>query len=176
MEEKVKDFNDELMILKYQGSLPSVVLDSMHTTIDAMPVYPPSKLIQLYIGDGNQQSNEVDFKKAFELLQYLDAEDGNEMEVDIEEWKMLIWCKMILKDGWNDIDTSSDPFDTYSHTVLFRTIQLAQSSGLLSELLPDVVQLMNRPELSDLIKSSKFEFLLRATFERIHRTLLTTST
>uniref|UniRef100_H2XYB4 Nucleoporin Nup133/Nup155-like C-terminal domain-containing protein n=1 Tax=Ciona intestinalis TaxID=7719 RepID=H2XYB4_CIOIN len=171
IKEKIEEFSQQQELVQYQETLPAVVLESMQTTIDTMPVYQPTKLIQLYIGDVNQNANEVDFKKAFELLRYLSDTD-EEMEYDVEKWKLIVWCRAILKDRWADIDVSMDPFESCSHTVLFKTLQLAHTSGLLGEIVPEVDELLSCDELKELRKSSKFEYLLRASFERIQRTLL----
>nr|XP_002124857.3 nuclear pore complex protein Nup133-like [Ciona intestinalis] len=174
IKEKIEEFSQQQELVQYQETLPAVVLESMQTTIDTMPVYQPTKLIQLYIGDVNQNANEVDFKKAFELLRYLSDTD-EEMEYDVEKWKLIVWCRAILKDRWADIDVSMDPFESCSHTVLFKTLQLAHTSGLLGEIVPEVDELLSCDELKELRKSSKFEYLLRASFERIQRTLLAAS-
>jgi len=48
---------------------------------------------------------------------------------DAECWKLYIWCKLILRDSWKDIDPDSNPFESCSHTVLFRLLKLAWSSS-----------------------------------------------
>ena len=48
---------------------------------------------------------------------------------DSEEWKMRIWCYLILRDSWTDVDTMLDPTDSCSHTMLMKTASLAVQSG-----------------------------------------------
>nr|CAB3264503.1 nuclear pore complex protein Nup133-like [Phallusia mammillata] len=178
--EKVEEVNQEHLLLQYQETLPSVVLENLNTDPDTMSVFSPSKLIQLYVGEDNIFSNEVDFKKAFEIIPYLPNNDAMETEEDSKSndadwWKLFIWCRAILKDSWKDIDAASNPFETCSHTVLFKLLKLTYSTNMLVDILPDVENLLRREELSDLRHDSSFEYLLRASFEQVLRMQITSA-
>ena len=42
---------------------------------------------------------------------------------------MRIWCRLVLRDNWKDLDTTLDPPHSCSHTMLLKTANLAASSG-----------------------------------------------
>ncbi|XP_076802296.1 nuclear pore complex protein Nup133-like [Clavelina lepadiformis] len=170
---KTEVIDHEQMLLKYQETLPSSVYETLTASPDCAPVYSPTKLIELYIGDLNQHANEVDFKKAFELLDYITGDSSeNTRMTELDEWKLHIWCRAILKDNWQDVDTSSDPFESCSHTVLFKTLKLAYDTDTLPDIMPEVNSLLGRSELEELGKDPKFEFLMRASFERVQRMMV----
>lgn len=162
----IQDIDNQQSLLEYQETLPLYLLQQLDINYDEMPVFTAAKLLQLYIGDDNVNANEVDFKKAFELTTYLHD------RLQAHEYKLLIWCRAILRDSWNNIDPNVDPFDKYSHTLLFKLIKLCYTEGLLSEIVPDTEQLVGREEIASLTHNVSFQYFLRASLERITRLLL----
>ena len=78
--------------------------------------------LQLYISDDNLCANEFDFKKALDLLFWID--DPTEQQ----ELKRIIWIKSILRNSWMHLDTDN-PVQTLSDTTFFRTVELAFTQG-----------------------------------------------
>uniref|UniRef100_A0A8C8JWB9 Nucleoporin Nup133/Nup155-like C-terminal domain-containing protein n=1 Tax=Oncorhynchus tshawytscha TaxID=74940 RepID=A0A8C8JWB9_ONCTS len=80
--------------LLHQETLPKQLLEEKQQNPDTMPLLSAHNLINLYICDDNRRANEYDFKKALDLLEYIDEEDA----VDIEGLKCEIFCKALKKD------------------------------------------------------------------------------
>lgn len=51
------------------------LLAEKQLSLSAMPVLTASQLIGLYICEENRRANEYDFKKALDLLEYIDEEE-----------------------------------------------------------------------------------------------------
>jgi len=162
----IEDIDSQQTLIKYQETLPSILLEQLDIKYDEMQVFDAEKLIQMYIGDENINGNEVDFKKAFELTTYLQD------RVMAHEYKLLIWSHAILRDSWSNIDPNVDPFEKCNHTLLFKLIKLCFTEGILAEIVPDADELIKRDEISSLVKNISFEYFLRASLERITRLLV----
>nr|XP_039249064.1 nuclear pore complex protein Nup133-like [Styela clava] len=181
IEQKVESISSQQALIRYQETLPGSVLEKLGMTVDNMPVFTVQKLIELYIGDENVASNEVDFKKALDLLEFLPQTMEDEPEEmddelrseqpDVEAIKHYIWCRILLKDSWENIDHSSNPLEACKHTVLSKTLDLAQDAGVLADYLPDVERLLEQEELGPIRESASSQYLIRARFEHVHRQL-----
>uniref|UniRef100_A0A0E9WS79 Nucleoporin Nup133/Nup155-like C-terminal domain-containing protein n=2 Tax=Anguilla anguilla TaxID=7936 RepID=A0A0E9WS79_ANGAN len=127
-----------------------------------MPLLSAHHLINLYISDDNRRANEYDFKKALDLLEYINQED----EVDIEGLKCEIFCKALKKDDWSSADGSDDPLEAAKDSIFVKILQkLIQEGVHLQTYLPDVKDILQSEELERLKSKSSFEFLLRANYE-----------
>ncbi|PVD32345.1 hypothetical protein C0Q70_07778 [Pomacea canaliculata] len=143
LETNIEAINEELNLVQLQETLPSEALESISMDPKNMRVMTPSELIRMYAGDLNIFATEVDFKKALDLLQYVDKNDSAE---DFDELKLFIWCQAILrdKDRWTD-DTETDPVKLRDDTVFFKTVDLAYTEGDdLTQLLPPVEQILEQ--------------------------------
>ena len=70
---------------------------------------------QMYICDENVLANELDFKKALDLLHYID---------DVEErdsLRLSVWARSILRDAWTTLDTDS-VLQPITSTVFYKII------------------------------------------------------
>uniref|UniRef100_A0A674F3R1 Nucleoporin 133 n=1 Tax=Salmo trutta TaxID=8032 RepID=A0A674F3R1_SALTR len=88
------DMVEQERFLLHQETLPKQLLEEKQQNPDTMPLLSAHNLIRLYICDDNRRANEYDFKKALDLLEYIDEEDA----VDIEGLKCEIFCKALKKD------------------------------------------------------------------------------
>lgn len=76
----------------------------------------------MYICDENVLANELDFKKALDLLNYL--EDFEERESQ----RLRIWAKAILRDAWTQFDTDN-VLQSINGTIFFKIIEYALGTG-----------------------------------------------
>lgn len=143
----------------------------------------------MYICDENILANELDFKKALDLLHYIDDADER------DALRLTIWARSILRDAWTQLDTDS-VLQSISSTVFFKiidfclttgksreTIQFAIGRGAseiqllmhvagdaedLADLLPTVDDILQQPLLSELGANDVFKFLLQAVYEHVN--------
>lgn len=80
---------------------------------------------KMYVSNENPSSNDEDFRKALELLNFV--ENPTEM-------KMKIWCAAILKDPWNDYDMNS-PMDSLDKMIFFKLLSLCFFYGKYTEII-----------------------------------------
>ncbi|XP_064177586.1 nuclear pore complex protein Nup133 [Anguilla rostrata] len=162
MQRKLDDILEQERFLLHQETLPKQLLDEKQLNPDTMPLLSAHHLINLYISDDNRRANEYDFKKALDLLEYINQED----EVDIEGLKCEIFCKALKKDDWSSADGSDDPLEAAKDSIFVKILQkLIQEGVHLQTYLPDVKDILQSEELERLKSKSSFEFLLRANYE-----------
>nr|DBA26795.1 TPA: hypothetical protein GDO54_011006 [Pyxicephalus adspersus] len=94
LQDKIEEIADEEHFLLHQETLPDQILEDNNFELNMMPVLTPLELIKLYISEENRKANENDFKKALDLLEYINEDDG----VNFEEMKQEILCKSLKKD------------------------------------------------------------------------------
>ncbi|OAD54862.1 hypothetical protein WN48_06062 [Eufriesea mexicana] len=140
LEEEVKDcvkrINNELALIAHQEDLPT----------------------QLYTSEDNVDVNEYDFKKALDLLQYVEQEDE---KVSL---KLKIWARAAKRDQWDII--GKNPEQQVQETIFFKLMDLAHfMGGEINEFLPPVDMLFVEPELGNLAASSNFQFLIKFVYE-----------
>ncbi|KAG7465391.1 hypothetical protein JOB18_022590 [Solea senegalensis] len=127
-----------------------------------MPLLSAYNLIQLYICDDNRGANEYDYKKALDLLEYIDEED----EVDIGALKCEILSKALRRDDWSTSDGSDDPLEAAKDSIFIKILlKLIQEGVSLQTYLPDVKDLLDSGDLCALKTKPYFEFVLRANYE-----------
>lgn len=165
---RIEAINDGHDLILHQEMLPASVVEGLGLQLDNMKVFTPKELIELYISEMNDKANEFDFKKALDLLRYVDKEDT---EIDINAILMAVWCKAILRDRWDDIP-SENPLEYSKDTVFFKTVELAYTEGMdLREYLPPAEQILDAEELGDLRDNATFQYLVKAGYEQISRIL-----
>lgn len=76
----------------------------------------------MYICDENVLANELDFKKALDLLNYLEDPE------DRESRRLRIWAKAILRDVWTNFDTDN-VLQSISGTIFLKIIEFALGTG-----------------------------------------------
>ncbi|XP_051559907.1 nuclear pore complex protein Nup133 [Myxocyprinus asiaticus] len=162
---QLNDIVEQERFLLHQETLPKQLLDEKQLNPDTMPLLTPHNLINLYICDENRGANEYDFKKALDLLEYIEEEDA----VDIEALKREIISKALKKDwkeSWSSSDDNDDPLEAARDSTFVKILQkLIQGGVSLQSYLPDVKDLLQQEELESLKSKPYFEFVLRANYE-----------
>ncbi|CAM4471039.1 hypothetical protein PO909_015770 [Leuciscus waleckii] len=162
---QLTDIVEQERFLLHQETLPKQLLDEKQLNPDSMPLLSPHNLITLYICDENRGANEYDFKKALDLLEYLEEKDL----VDIDALKREIFSKALKKDwkeSWSSSDDNDDPLEAARDSTFIKILQkLIQEGVSLQSYLPDVKDLLQEDELESLKSKPYFEFLLRANYE-----------
>uniref|UniRef100_A0A8C4RUA9 Nuclear pore complex protein Nup133 n=1 Tax=Erpetoichthys calabaricus TaxID=27687 RepID=A0A8C4RUA9_ERPCA len=162
IQDMVEEIAEQEQFLLYQDTLPKALLEEKQLNLDTMPLLTAHSLINLYICDDNRRANEYDFKKALDLLQYIDKED----DVDIEVLKKEIFCKALLCDNWFS-ECNDDPIEAAKDSIFVKILQKLLKEGIsLQNYLPDVKELLQSDEIKKLKSNSYFEFALRANYER----------
>uniref|UniRef100_A0A4W5RQB5 Nuclear pore complex protein Nup133 n=1 Tax=Hucho hucho TaxID=62062 RepID=A0A4W5RQB5_9TELE len=157
-----KQVDEQERFLLHQETLPKQLLEEKQQNPDTMPLLSAHNLINLYICDDNRRANEYDFKKALDLLEYIDEEDA----VDIEGLKCEIFCKALKKDDWLSADGNDDPLEAAKDSIFVKILlKLIQEGVPLQTYLPDVKDLLQLDEMEALKSKPTFEFVLRANYE-----------
>ena len=113
----------ELALLMHQEQLPATLLQSYGLDPDTMRVLTAEELIEMYTSDENVMANELDFKKAFDLLNFI--EDLNEQKTSL---RSNIWARAILRDPWTQLDTDN-VLQSITSTIFFKIIDFSMSTG-----------------------------------------------
>ncbi|NXF97097.1 NU133 protein, partial [Eubucco bourcierii] len=162
LQEKIEEISEQERFLLHQETLPEQLLAEKQLNLNDMPVLSVSQLIDMYICDENRRANEYDFKKALDLLEYIDEEE----EVDINGLKLKILCKALQRDGWSGLDGKSDPIEASKDSIFVKILQKLLKEGVqLSEYLPEVKDFLQADELGYLKSNKYFEFVLKANYE-----------
>ncbi|NXX93452.1 NU133 protein, partial [Centropus bengalensis] len=162
LQEKIEEISEQERFLLHQETLPEQLLAEKQLNLNDMPVLSASQLIDMYICDENRRANEYDFKKALDLLEYIDEEE----EVDVNDLKLKILCKALQRDGWSSSDGKDDPIEASKDSIFVKIIQKLLKEGVqLSEYLPEVKDLLQANELGKLRYNAYFEFVLKANYE-----------
>ncbi|XP_075718631.1 nuclear pore complex protein Nup133 [Rhinoderma darwinii] len=160
--DKIEDISSQERFLLYQETLPKQLLEEKRWELNVLPVLPPLELVKLYISEENRRANEYDFKKALDLLEYINEDE----DVDIEELKLEILCKAIKRDTWSTLDGKDDPIETTKDSIFVKVLQKLLNEGKnLKNYLPDVNVLLQSGELDSLKTDRCFEFVLKANYE-----------
>ncbi|XP_074781437.1 nuclear pore complex protein Nup133 isoform X3 [Athene noctua] len=162
LQEKIEEISEQERFLLHQETLPEQLLAEKQLNLNDMPVLSASQLIDMYICDENRRANEYDFKKALDLLEYIDEEE----EVDVNDLKLKILCKALQRDGWSSSDGKDDPIEASKDSIFVKILQKLLKEGVqLSEYLPEVKDLLQANELGNLKYNAYFEFVLKANYE-----------
>lgn len=80
--------------------------------------------MQLYTSDDNIDANEYDFKKALDLLEYVEQEDE---KVSL---KLQTWARAAKRDQWDTL--GKNPEQQVQETIFFKLMDLAHFTGMSS--------------------------------------------
>ncbi|XP_065446049.1 nuclear pore complex protein Nup133 [Chrysemys picta bellii] len=162
LHEKIEEISEQERFLLHQETLPEQLLADKQMNLSVMPVLTAPQLIDLYICDENRRANEYDFKKALDLLEYIDEEE----EVDVNDLKLKILCKALQRDSWSSSEGKDDPIEASKDSIFVKILQkLLKERVQLSEYLPEVKDLLQADELGNLKSNPYFEFVLKANYE-----------
>lgn len=139
----------ELALLTHQEQLPAVVLQAYDIDPNTMRVFTAPELIEvchhqskkflcnnyfrhsfflflkMYICDENVLANELDFKKALDLLNFLENPEERESR------RLRIWARAILRDAWTQFDTDN-VLQSISGTIFFKIIEFSLGTGTIT--------------------------------------------
>ncbi|KAM5235648.1 nuclear pore complex protein Nup133 [Ctenodactylus gundi] len=162
LQEKVEAMAEQERFLLHQETLPEQLLAERQLSLSAMPVLTAPQLISLYICDENRRANEYDFKKALDLLEYIDEEE----DVNINDLKLEILCRALQRDSWSSSDGKDDPIEVSKDSVFVKILQKLLKDGVgLSDYLPEVEELLQANWLGSLKADPYFQFVLKANYE-----------
>ncbi|KAM9857526.1 nuclear pore complex protein Nup133 [Aulostomus maculatus] len=162
LNKQVEDIVEQERFLLHQETLPRQLLEEKQQNPDTMPLLSAHNLIQLYICDDNRRANEYDFKKALDLLEYIDEQE----DVNIDSLKCEIFAGALRRDDWSSADRNDDPLEAAKDSIFVKILlKLIQEGVPLQTYLPDVKDLLELDELSSLKSKPYFEFVLRANYE-----------
>ncbi|XP_060048009.1 nuclear pore complex protein Nup133 [Erinaceus europaeus] len=162
LQEKIEEMAEQERFLLHQETLPEQLLTEKHLSLSAMPVLTAPQLIELYICDENRRANEYDFKKALDLLEYIDEEE----DININNLKLEILCKALQRDNWSSSDGKDDPIEVSKDSIFVKILQKLLKDGIqLNEYLPEVKDLLQADQLGSLKSNSFFAFVLKANYE-----------
>ncbi|XP_037676723.1 nuclear pore complex protein Nup133 isoform X3 [Choloepus didactylus] len=162
LQEKIEEMAEQERFLLHQETLPQQLLAEKQLNLSAMPVLTAPQLIDLYICEENRRANEYDFKKALDLLEYIDEEE----DVNINDLKLEILCKALQRDNWSSSDGKDDPIEVSKDSIFVKILQKLLKDGIqLSEYLPEVKDLLQADQLGSLKSNLYFEFVLKANYE-----------
>ncbi|XP_019481902.1 PREDICTED: nuclear pore complex protein Nup133 [Hipposideros armiger] len=162
LQEKIEEMAEQERFLLHQETLPEALLEEKQLSLSAMPVLTAPQLISLYICEENRRANEYDFKKALDLLEYIEEEEA----VNINDLKLEILCKALQRDNWSSSDGKDDPIEVSKDSIFVKILQKLLKDGIqLSDYLPEVRDLLHADQLGNLKSNPYFEFVLKATYE-----------
>ncbi|XP_051849581.1 nuclear pore complex protein Nup133 [Antechinus flavipes] len=162
IQEKIEEMSEQEHFLLHQETLPEQLLAEKQFNLNTMPVLTAPQLINLYICEENRRANEYDFKKALDLLEYIDEEE----DANINDLKLEILCKALQRDNWSSSDGKDDPIEVSKDSIFVKILEKLLKDGVqLSEYLPEVKDLLQAEELGSLKNNPYFEFVLKANYE-----------
>ncbi|EDV94537.1 nuclear pore complex protein Nup133 [Drosophila grimshawi] len=155
---QVEKINSELAIIEYQSYLAHNVLQSFGFDANDQKVLKVEEIINLFIAEENDSATEVEFRKALELLNYVDQ---------AYDLRHKIWCAAIRRDNWTDYDANNAV--NYIHNLLFfKIIEISQLIGQDTDgFLPPMEDFLESMELGDLPQQQTFQYLLKLAYEYV---------
>ncbi|XP_016961291.1 nuclear pore complex protein Nup133 [Drosophila biarmipes] len=155
---QVEKINADLTLIEYQSQLSHDVLQSFGFDTTEQKVLKAEEIINLNIAEENDTASETEFRKALELLSYV------EQPYDMRH---KIWCAAIKRDNWTDYDPNNG-VDYMQKLLFFKIIEISQLMGQESEnFLPPMEDFLESVELGDLPQQKPFQYLLKLTYEYV---------
>ncbi|CAG9859414.1 unnamed protein product [Phyllotreta striolata] len=159
----VENVNSRLDLINYQEELPDYVLQQFGYETVRPRVIEPHDLISLHVCEEYSDATELEFKKALDILNFVDDEDLK------EKLHLKIWRKAILRDSWNFTNLDS-PLEVLNMTLFFKIVDLLLDIGVSPQiLLPPMNVLLEDPELQELQDNPNFLFLIKTAYEYVNR-------
>ncbi|XP_058813495.1 nuclear pore complex protein Nup133 [Topomyia yanbarensis] len=156
---QIAEINSESRLLDLQEQIPVEILNIYGYDIKNAKVLTPEEIVDLFIADEYHKSTEAEFRKALELLDFVEEP----MEV-----RHKIWCSAILRDNWENYNRNA-PLDTMQNMMFFRLIDLCYIlDGELENFLPPVENFLTATELGELAENKSFQYLIKLGYEHIY--------
>ena len=161
MNQQIEIINKELHLIDHQSQISNEVLTELGFDINNLRVLQAEEMIDLYISEEYTTATEVEFRKALELLCYVE----NELEFNNK-----IWCAAIKRDNWLDVNMNA-PLDKINESMFYKLVELCfMLDGEIFSSLPPVEMFFNSPDLKDLLEEQEFQYLLKLAYEHIRET------
>lgn len=160
MSQQIETINKELHLIDHQSQISIEVLTELGFDINNLRVLQAEEMIDLYISEEYTTATEVEFRKALELLSYVE----NELE-----FCNKIWCAAIKRDNWLDVNMDA-PLDKINESMFYKLVELCFMLDGEIDSLPPVEMFLNSPELKDLLEEQEFQYLLKLAYEHIRET------
>lgn len=157
MQQHIERINRELYLIEHQSQIDENVLSNLGFDTNNLRVLQPEEMIELYISDDYTTASEVEFRKALELLNFVE---------DKVELRNKIWYAAIKKDNWLNVNMDA-PLDKINEFLFYKLVDVCFLLDNNLELLPTVNVFLTAPELEDYLSQSTFQYLMKLTFEHI---------
>ncbi|XP_065057550.1 nuclear pore complex protein Nup133-like isoform X2 [Rhopilema esculentum] len=158
----LEEIQNHLDVILHQETLPAAVVENAGIDPNSMPPLTVEDLIELYTGENNTDANEYDFKRALDLVPFVDPLKKQKL------WNR-IWCRSIIRDDWNR-NLAPDPLTAVQGTVFCKCARLfhQETSDVLT-VLPTLDVLQSSEELQgyELSSNDNFMFLIKAFYESL---------
>jgi nuclear pore complex protein Nup133 len=159
----MRNIEARLDLISYQEDIPDYVLQQFGYDTIHIKVIPPKDMINLYICKEYKEAGELEFKKALDLLAFIDDEELK------QELSLKIWRYALLRDLWKHENLDS-PLEILQNKLFFKLVDLATIlDGDGWSLLPSLDTLLDDDLLKDLQDNTNFQFLIKTGYEHIYR-------
>lgn len=159
MSQQIEVINRELHLIEHQRQINSEILTELGFDVANMRVLQADEIISLYISEEYTTATEVEFRRALELLVYVDD--------DVLGYGNKIWCAAVKRDDWQNVNMDA-PLDKISETLFYKLVELCfMLDGEIDNTLPPIDMFLNSLELEDLLQEESFEYLLKLAYEHI---------
>lgn len=160
MSRQIEEVNHELHLIEHQSQIEEEILIALGFDVNNLRVLQPEEIVELYISEEYTTATEVEFRKALELLAYID---------DSLEYRNRIWYAAIKRDNWQSSNT--DALDTIHGTLFYKLVELCYMlDNDIDSLLPPVDTFLTSPELEDFLADKSFQYLLKLAYEHFRET------
>lgn len=161
MADQIKEISRELHLIEHQTQIDNDILTSLGFDVNNMRVLQPEEMIELYISEEYKSATEVEFRKALELMVFV--EDSLEM-------RNKIWSAAVKRENWLNVNMDA-PLDKIRETLFYKLVELCYLlDGDISSVLPPVDTFLTSPDLESLTSEKSFQFLMKVAYEHIRDT------
>ena len=158
LEATLNTIQREQELVLHQDKLPLTVVEALAMDAENMHVLSVMELVECYVScDINPTANENDFKKALDLVYFVD-----DNKLDVDEIRLHIWSQALLRDKWESAG-NLDAIAVFKNTTFYKTVLLCDDRSIV----PPVEVLLLTNELTSLREKASFEYLLRAGYEQM---------
>jgi nuclear pore complex protein Nup133 len=157
---QIEVINRDLHLIEHQNQIDPEILTALGFDVDSMRVLQPEEMIELYISEDYTLSTEIEFRKALELLTYVE---------DTIEFRNKIWLAAIRKDNWLDISMDA-PMDKISETIFYKLVELCFVLDNDIDAFVPIDTFLTSSELESLLNEKAFVFLIKFAYEHILET------
>lgn len=160
LSQHIEDLEKELHLIEHQEQIPSDMAEMFGYDTKNFKVMKPEEMIDLYIAEENEGANEEDFRKALELLEYVE---------DPFEYRHKIWCAAIMKDDWTNFNMAA-PLEKMQEMLFFKLIDLCYLlDHEIESFLPPIDSFLTASELLHLSNDKSFQYLIKLGYEHIYQ-------